>query len=550
VENSSLPDIYATLSLSQLPRILSLQDRNPFSPTYGCFHRSYWLHRMADFPTAIAQLGVHTLALVWAHKLKDNPYYQKPQILEWCIAGIEYWMGIQKSDGSFDEWYPNERGWAGPTGYLVHAMADTYFSLADVFPEKMKRRFTRCMLNAARYLVKYNEQFVLANHHAIALLPIYEAYVITRAEDLLTGFNERFEEFLTYCYDEGWCLEYDGTDIGYLSGTVSFLSRLHRLWPDKRMEQVIHRAIDFTSYFLYPDGFYGGSMGSRETSHFYHFGYEYWAGTNPMAAKMAEYALCCLQQDKLVAPGTQEDHYVLYRVPEFIEAFVVFQNRPSDMPMLPFEGPDFEKYFPQAGIFLKKKNSRYLTVNLNRGGVIKWFDTCNCRIIYNDNGWIGKLGNGKIISSLWNGNYKVSMDNDTLTVAGDGHYVVTKLFSPIKMIVFRLFMIVMGSHPKMAHQIKAFIRRLLIVGSRKGPVSFKRTIEICGAELRVKNVLSIKRKNKLQQLQIGGQFNVRYVPQSRYFQLFELNVSGRLIERRKLDELNKNGEITVETRIS
>src|SRR5437764_546946 len=95
------PETYIQLALAEVPRILSLQDRNPFSPTFGCFHRSYWLHRTSDFPSAIAQQGAHVLALVWAHKLQNNPYHQEKKVLEWCLAGIRYWISIQKDDGSF-----------------------------------------------------------------------------------------------------------------------------------------------------------------------------------------------------------------------------------------------------------------------------------------------------------------------------------------------------------------------------------------------------------------------------------------------------------------
>ncbi|MCA9759588.1 MAG: hypothetical protein KDA27_27580, partial [Candidatus Eisenbacteria bacterium] len=99
-------DVYARRGLSQIPRLLSLQDRNEYSKTYGCFNREYWLCRTLDFPSAIAQFGVHSLALAYTTPMPDNPYYRQPKMLNWTLAGIDYWMQIQKSDGSFDEFYP------------------------------------------------------------------------------------------------------------------------------------------------------------------------------------------------------------------------------------------------------------------------------------------------------------------------------------------------------------------------------------------------------------------------------------------------------------
>jgi len=49
-----LRNIYALKAVTQIPRILSLEDRNPFSKTYGCFDRRFWLDKAADFPTALA----------------------------------------------------------------------------------------------------------------------------------------------------------------------------------------------------------------------------------------------------------------------------------------------------------------------------------------------------------------------------------------------------------------------------------------------------------------------------------------------------------------
>lgn len=102
---------YSDRALAQVPRLLSLQDRNEFSRTYGCFNREYWLCRTLDFPSSIAQFGVHSLALAYTQPFPDNPYYKQPKILLWALAAIDYWIRIQRPDGSFDEFYPNERGW-------------------------------------------------------------------------------------------------------------------------------------------------------------------------------------------------------------------------------------------------------------------------------------------------------------------------------------------------------------------------------------------------------------------------------------------------------
>jgi hypothetical protein len=83
---NQLRNVYAEKAISQIPRILSLQDRNPFSPTYGCMHRDYWLYKTSDFADAVRQFGVHALALVYARDFPNNPYRNHPKIRDWAFA--------------------------------------------------------------------------------------------------------------------------------------------------------------------------------------------------------------------------------------------------------------------------------------------------------------------------------------------------------------------------------------------------------------------------------------------------------------------------------
>ena len=273
---TSLRNTYAEKGLEQIPRLLSLQDRNPLSPTYGCFKRTYWLDKTVDFPDALPQFGVLSLALVYTQDMPGNFYKNQPKMLEWILAGMRFWTKIQHNDGSFDEFYPNERGWTGPTGFLLYAMLKSYMLLDErgEFPEDFKEEFFKTCGKAADYIIKYDEHGVLANHHAMGVLPVYYAYHVMGDQRFLDGYEKKLEEFLTFHTKEGWSLEYDGADIGYLSATVSFLGKVYKLNKDERLLKVMKESTEFLSHFVYPNGFYAGSMGSRNTLHFYSHGVE------------------------------------------------------------------------------------------------------------------------------------------------------------------------------------------------------------------------------------------------------------------------------------
>ena len=573
---TGLRDVYAQKALSQIPRLLSLEDRNEFSKTYGCFNREYWLCRTLDFPSAIAQFGVHALALAWATPMPENPYYQEEKILAWTLAGIDYWMKIQKDDGSFDEFYPNERGWAGPTGFLLYVMCDTYRLLGDHFPASMRGRFFEAVARAGRFLAKYDEPGVLANHHAMAILPIYEAYHLVKDEKIRQGFEVRLEDFLSYCYPEGWCLEYDGTDLGYLSATVSFLSKLQRIFPDDRLDRVCRRAIDFAAYFAYPNGHYAGSMGSRQTLHFYPHGFEVYGGKGVgLASAVAEHLLLGLSQGTLVPPEIQEDRYFLYRIPELMQSWIDWSERPDPMPPLPFEREPFAHTWPGARIHARKGRDPkgrdyYCLINMAKGGVLKLFRTDKGQSVENDCGFLAALDNDKVVTSQWidpeyvaqvgeeklpwkpdvdpaqpNGVVRAS---DRFEITGQTHFMVMKLFTPVTMIGFRVFMLAVGWQTKLAYDIKGWIRNLLMTKSGQAPLGYRRTIVFGETGLLLED--EIKRMGpSVRRLKLGDEFHVRYVPQSRYFQPQELAMRGHELPPEALARLNREGRLVVRRHI-
>jgi len=574
--STGLRDVYAQKALSQIPRLLSLEDRNEFSKTYGCFNREYWLCRTTDFPSSIAQFGVQALALAWATPMPDNPFYQEEKILAWTLAGIDYWMKIQKDDGSFDEFYPNERGWAGPTGFLVYAMCDSYRLLGDRFPSAMRGRFFEAVARAGRFLAKYDEPGVLANHHAMAILPIYEAYDLVKDDKIRQGFEVRLEDFLSYCYPEGWCLEYDGTDLGYLSATVSFLSKLQKLYPDERLDRVCHRAIDFAAHFAYPNGHYAGSMGSRQTLHFYPHGFEVYGGKGVgLASSVAEHLLRGLSQGALVPPEIQEDRYFLYRIPELLQSWVDYSERPEVLPPLPSEREPFSRTWPGARIHARKGRDAkgrdyYCLINLAKGGVVKLFRGDNGASVENDCGFIASLADGKVVTSQWidadfviragddllpwkpeydpSAEAAVGANADRFEVQGNAHFMVMKLFTPMSMIAFRLFMLAVGWQTRMAYEIKGWIRNLLMTKSGAGPVAFKRTVTFGPSELLIED--EVRRLGPaIERLKLGDEFHVRYVPQSRYYQPQELAMRGHEIPSEALARLNQSGVLRVRRRI-
>src|SRR5215475_16012614 len=113
--------LYWRAARREIQRVLYWQDREPFSRTYGCYDRTYWCWKFSDFPGARFQEGVFTLAHLFTTALEENRLYREPRALEWTRAGLGFWQGLQRRDGSFDEAYPFEHSLAATafTGFYV-----------------------------------------------------------------------------------------------------------------------------------------------------------------------------------------------------------------------------------------------------------------------------------------------------------------------------------------------------------------------------------------------------------------------------------------------
>ncbi|RJP24138.1 MAG: hypothetical protein C4527_19300 [Candidatus Omnitrophota bacterium] len=546
---TDLRSIYLEKALSQIPRLLSSQDRNRFSPTYGCMNREFWLCRATDFPSSIAQFGVHALALVYAHEMPGNRYYHHPKMLEWTLAGMEYWTRIQHQDGSFDEFYPNERGWAGPTGFLLYAMCESYRLVEKEIPGDLKECFLKAVHQAAMFLSRTDESGVLANHHAMAILPMYKAFLLVGDRKIESAFKEKLDIFLGFCHEEGWCLEYDGADPGYLSASISFMAKLSRHYRDDRFSGFFEKAVEFSSYFVYPNGYYGGTIGSRQTLHFYPHGYELLTKEIPLAASVANRMLLGLQAGALVPPEIQGERYFVYRIPEFLLAYLDYGDRPETPPLLPYERETFRRFFPGAKMLMVKTNAAYTVVNAAKGGVVKHFSLSDGKLVVNNCGIVGQLKDGRVFTSQWiDDNHGIEQEGDELRVKGRCHKVPSKVFSPLTFIIFRIAMLLFGWHERIAYYLKGWIRKLLMLGGKPMPVRFERVVRVVDQEIEVNTMVELLESAEVVSLQFGDEFPARYVPQSRYFQFQELDVRGYVLRDEELKQLNATRRISVRER--
>src|SRR5205085_992462 len=115
-------------------RLLSLQDNNELSPSYGCFHYAYWRDKTSEFADARFQEAGAALGLL------SLPFFDSARaagrlassdaLYRGFSAGLTNLAAQQYPEGCYDEWYKGERGFAATEfTTIAYGLADRF--LAD-----------------------------------------------------------------------------------------------------------------------------------------------------------------------------------------------------------------------------------------------------------------------------------------------------------------------------------------------------------------------------------------------------------------------------------
>lgn len=499
--------------LNSSKRLLTLLNRNVLENTAGSFDRDFWHFKTSDFSSASFQMGAACLAKLY--NLEGTSYYKNTNLLKYIERSIEFTLSIQHEDGSFDEWYVNERGWAGPTGYIMNAFLEVFELLNDELSGKAQKELKFLLNKGIDFLKKSSEGHHLANHIAMVILPLTQAKMLLGRKDVQPKLDELINLFKkVWIPEEGWSLEYDGADPGYQSGTLSFLAKCLKYEKNDFFEDVCKKSLEFISYFCYPSHFLAGSIGSRHTMTFFCSGVEACRNT-PLGARLSKFVSKQFEKDTIILSSHLDDHYMIYRLNELLDAHTnVLKVRESvSVDPLPFEGTVFKKFFSKAGLYVQKTKNSYLVISLCRGGVIR-LENLKGKCIINDCGVVCSRS-AKIYSSLWQAENSFQFKENEFLISKELHDVSPKKFNPVTFVLFRLVSIMFVWNKTLAVRFKDLVRKALIFKGNKTNHQFKKKIVLENQKLSVE--YEVELGSDLDALQIGTEFFTRHVPQSRHF---------------------------------
>jgi hypothetical protein len=453
----------ADLVLRDIPKLLTLLDRTPVSPTYGCFDRLYWHYRMIDFPCGMSQEFVLPLALVWSTDgLPGNRYFRDPTIREWIVAGIRFAARSAHPDGSCDDYYPFERA-SGAAAFSLFAILEA-MRLLDIPADAEIDAFVK---KRARWLAAHSESGRLSNHEALIVSCLDRARERFPSEGFETSRDLRLKKLLSWQHEEGWFDEYGGADLGYLSLTIGLLADLDRRRPELGLRPPLDRAIEFFANFVHPDGTVGGEYSSRSTLNFFPFGFEIASAWSDTAQKINNLALQPILQRR--TPCYSDDRIIGHHLWGWLLTVANFRpERTTEKPTRPGR-----KLFPGCGLLVESSDNDMLVVALSRGGVYKYFSVD--RLVAADTGMtLRTKGAGKVIVGHLGGS-KFDVQTDRIEISGRMAFAKGARLTPAKNAALRLLMLGFGRF--FPDLVRRLLQKILVTGKSDAPFGYRRLFE-------------------------------------------------------------------------
>jgi len=288
----------------EVPRILGLGDREPASPTYGCFDRHYWHYALADFPDARFQEVALLLALLHRHALPGNALFDTEAALAWTRAAVRFWEDRRARDGSVAEAYPRERSFCA-TAFTFAAVTEVALLLAWDAPPGWQR--------TADWLTRADNVEV-ANQMAAAAAALAHWSVLSGEPRYAERAREKVERILARQRDDGAFSEYGGGDVGYQTITLGQLVRYRQHAKDDTLTGALERAVAFVEARVDADGRHDASAGSRRTQFICPFGLLVLGSDAAVRHRRG------LEAGHVLHPGWLDDRYVIPFATDFLAA--------------------------------------------------------------------------------------------------------------------------------------------------------------------------------------------------------------------------------------
>ena len=333
------------------------------------------------------------------------------------------------------------------------------------------------MEKSAEYISRYIEKHANIGNHlmtALCALYLYCDKLDNTNKQISDGINLILTKLKSIWNDEGWFEEYVASDIGYLTLTLQYLSRIDStnlkekdIWTEK--------IINFLIHFFHKDGSIGNYYGSRGSSIIYPAGLVK-SGFKEIKISLIE----SINKNKIPSPQDLDDTSFVPCFNSFVQSFIEMNKTNSKKIELPMHKDGYLKIFKNAGFIITSNNNNQNIIDLKNGGSISTFSDSDA-IRQGSSAIVHK--NKKEIYRAINSMYEISNENHLkINVYGNFYKTNTDSIGIVETIFSRLFIPLISNFPSLFNIVKSFIaRKYFVPSNHKG--SFKKDILINNFEV-------------------------------------------------------------------
>ncbi len=500
---------YIQYILNNAPRVMTQIDRDADSLSYGSCDRNYWHLKIRDFSSAILQQSALSMALLYSVDFEGNYYYSNANVKEWSVAALRYLSKIQLSDGSFNEYYPNEHGYP-PTAFILFSGCLTYQVLDLEDPDILA-----CLKRTGAYLAKHCEKSAY-NQELAAITGLYLLYEITGEEIYQQSCSEKLDAALKVQSKEGWFPEQGGADIGYSSVALDMLAEYYWHSKDERVREPLNKLCQFLQHFAHPDKTMGGEYGSRNTTYLMPNGFAIMEIMGERSAAAVNHALFAeVEPSTHFMNGVDERYLAHYVLHSFLRALEKEKtHRLQETPeLLPCEKKHFS-VFSESGLVTVCTENYYAVAAPSKGGIIKAFQ--NGKEVFGDFGYRHTIKPGTIGATNWlDPEYKISYLDNGFEVSGYFNIVRQKLQTPIYHLGLRVCAAMFGK------KINTMIKRVLLFTDRHEKIKFTRNVLFSEDRICIKDTIT-DFSGSAPEIYEASNFSLRLVASGKFFSRTDL----------------------------
>ncbi len=236
-------------------RLLALQDTDVSSPSYGCFHYSFWRDKTSEFPDARFQEAGATLGILSLSTQEEllsacNAHDSK-SLYQAFRAGLINLSRQQYPEGCFDEWYKGERGIAA-TEFTAIAYGLAAYLMGDHLQLEDRERLQDVLKKSGRWLSTRTDK-IKSNHQAAIGAALALIGHVTKDKFYTQAARIAIDEMLSRQQPEGWFPEIGGMDLGYCSVLLDYAMIYTHITGDTVTVPAMRRLFNFMLPHLHPD---------------------------------------------------------------------------------------------------------------------------------------------------------------------------------------------------------------------------------------------------------------------------------------------------------